>query len=321
MSGTSPATGARDDSTRRLALKIDVDTLRGTLEGVPRLADLLQRLQARATFYFSVGPDHTGRALRRVFRRGFLGKVRRTSVLEHYGWKTLLYGTLLPGPQIGKQAAAVMRSVRQAGFEVGLHSYDHVRWQDGVAGADESWTGIELEKGVAAFTAVFGHPPDSYAAAGWQLNPHVLALESKYRFRYASDTRGLTPFLPEMHGVMGECVQLPTTLPTLDELIGVDDNTAEDAVEAILAISGSQMPTSHVFTLHAELEGQRLLPQFERLLTGWMSQGFELVAMRDLFARLQVDHLRRHEIDLDEVAGRSGTLATQGRSLTEAAGA
>ncbi len=321
MSGTSPATGAREDSTRRLALKIDVDTLRGTLEGVPRLAGLLQRLRARATFYFSVGPDHTGRALRRVFRRGFLGKVRRTSVLEHYGWKTLLYGTLLPGPHIGKQAAAVMRSVRGAGFEVGLHSYDHVRWQDNVAGADESWTEAEIEKGVAAFTAVFGHPPDSHAAAGWQVNPHVLALESQYRFRYASDTRGATPFLPEMHGVMGECAQLPTTLPTLDELIGVEGNSADDAVDALLTATRSHPAMSHVFTLHAELEGQRLLPQFERLLSGWISQGFEIVAMRDLFAHLQVNHLRRHEVDLDEVPGRSGTLAIQGRRLTEAASA
>ncbi len=318
MSDISPARGAREEPTRRLALKIDVDTLRGTLEGVPRLTELLQRLRARATFYFSVGPDHTGRALRRAFRPGFLGKVRRTSVLEHYGWKTLLYGTLLPGPHIGQRAAAVMRSVRDAGFEVGLHSYDHVRWQDGVTRADESWTGDELERGVAAFTAVFGHPPDSHAAAGWQLNPHVLTLESQYRFRYASDTRGVTPFLPEMHGVIGECAQLPTTLPTLDELIGIEGHSADEAVDAILAATNSHPAMSHVFTLHAELEGQRLLPQFERLLEGWMSQGFELVAMRDLFVHLQVNRLRRHEIDLDEVPGRSGTLAIQGRRLTEA---
>ena len=237
-------------------------------------------------------------------------------MLEHYGWKTLLYGTLLPGPHIGSVRGCVMRAVRDAGFEVGLHSYDHVRWQDGVARADESWTEAEFERGVAAFTAVFGHPPDSHAAAGWQLNPHVLALESRYRFRYASDTRGKAPYLPEMHGVMGECAQLPTTLPTLDELIGVDGNSAEDAVNVLLAATASHPPMSHVFTLHAELEGQRLLPQFERLLTGWMSQGFELVAMRDLFEHLQVNHLRRHEIDLDQVPGRSGTLAIQGRWLT-----
>ena len=45
-----------------IGLKVDVDTLRGTREGVPRLAALFKKLGVDATFYFSVGPDHTGRA-------------------------------------------------------------------------------------------------------------------------------------------------------------------------------------------------------------------------------------------------------------------
>ena len=94
-----------------IGLKVDVDTLRGTREGVPRLAALLKKLKLDATFYFSVGPDHTGRALRRVFRKGFAQKVARTSVLKHYGLKTLLYGVLLPGPDIGIQGGDVMRGV------------------------------------------------------------------------------------------------------------------------------------------------------------------------------------------------------------------
>ena len=82
---------------KALALKVDVDTWRGTREGVPRLAELLKRHDAGATFLFSLGPDHTGRAIKRVFRPGFMKKVSRTSVLEHYGLQTLLFGTLLPG--------------------------------------------------------------------------------------------------------------------------------------------------------------------------------------------------------------------------------
>src|SRR5471030_2508040 len=117
----------------QLALKIDVDTLRGTREGVPNLVELLRKHEAGATFLFSVGPDHTGRAIKRVFRTGFFSKVRRTSVVKHYGVKTLLYGTLLPGPDIGRSCADIMRSVRDAGFEVGIHCYDHIRWQDHVA--------------------------------------------------------------------------------------------------------------------------------------------------------------------------------------------
>src|SRR6188472_2608226 len=96
---------------RSMTLKVDVDTLRGTREGVPRLARLLRNLGLPATFLFSLGPDHTGRAIRRVFRRGFMSKVRRTSVASNYGIRTLLYGTLLPGPDIGKLCRAEMLGV------------------------------------------------------------------------------------------------------------------------------------------------------------------------------------------------------------------
>lgn len=83
----------------QIALKIDVDTLRGTREGVPALARLLERANARATFLFSLGPDHTGWALRRALRPGFLKKVSRTSVLEHYGLKNPLVWRLVTRPR------------------------------------------------------------------------------------------------------------------------------------------------------------------------------------------------------------------------------
>jgi undecaprenyl phosphate-alpha-L-ara4FN deformylase len=130
---------------KQLALKIDVDTYRGTREGVPRLVEVLQQHHAQATFFFSLGPDHTGRAIKRVFRPGFIGKVSRTSVVEHYGIKTLLYGTLLPSPDIGKKCADIMRMVKAAGFETGIHCYDHIRWQDYVANEDAEWTRRELQ--------------------------------------------------------------------------------------------------------------------------------------------------------------------------------
>src|SRR5881296_152772 len=107
----------------KLALKIDVDTLRGTQEGAPALMDLLSRHGAGGTFLWSLGPDHTGRAIKRVLRPGFFQKVSRTSVVEHYGIRTLLYGTLLPGPDIGRKCQSILRSVRDAGFEVGVHCW------------------------------------------------------------------------------------------------------------------------------------------------------------------------------------------------------
>src|SRR5205823_5899451 len=138
------------------ALKVDVDTLRGTRVGVPALVDILKRHDAGATFLFSLGPDHTGRAIKRALRPGFMQKVNRTSVVEHYGVRTLLYGTVLPGPDIGKHCAGVMRRVRDEGFEVGIHTWDHVKWQDGVAGADADWTQWQMSLACQRFREVFG---------------------------------------------------------------------------------------------------------------------------------------------------------------------
>ncbi|MGH8767079.1 MAG: polysaccharide deacetylase family protein, partial [Burkholderiales bacterium] len=149
----------------KLALKIDVDTYRGTRIGVPRLMKILAAHGAGATFLFSLGPDHTGRAIKRVFRRGFFGKVRRTSVLRYYGLKTLLYGTLLPAPDIGRKCADTMRSVRDAGFEVGIHTWDHVLWQDKVAAADAEWTRRQMELACDRFEEIFGEPARVHGAA------------------------------------------------------------------------------------------------------------------------------------------------------------
>jgi peptidoglycan/xylan/chitin deacetylase (PgdA/CDA1 family) len=301
--------------TRRIALKVDVDTLRGTREGVPRLVAALREHQAGASFYFSLGPDHTGRALKRVFRRGFLGKVRRTSVVEHYGIRTLLYGTLLPGPRIDRKAGAVMRAVRDAGFEVGVHCHDHVRWQDGVAHADAGWTRREFVRALEAFEGVFGSSARAHAAAGWQINAQVLSLEHEFALEYASDCRGGEPFWPTMAGVQGRCLQMPTTLPTFDELIGVQERDAPAAAQEILRLSGTGVTDTHVFTLHAELEGQKLFPQFEFLLRRWRESGMALISMHDYHQLLDGEAIARRELVWGTVPGRSGTLATQGTLL------
>ncbi len=296
----------------KLALKIDVDTYRGTREGVPRLVELLQKHQAGATFLFSLGPDHTGRAIKRVFRPGFMKKVSRTSVVEHYGLKTLMYGTVLPGPDIGKRCADILRGVRDAGFEVGVHCWDHIRWQDHVAGEDAAWTAKEMKRAVERFEKIFGEPPCTHGAAGWQMNIHALRLEQRLGFDYCSDTRGTHPFMPIWNAEIVACPQLPTTLPTLDELIGVGDITPDNVAQRLLSLTETPPATGHVYTLHAELEGMKLAPVFEELLVGWKAQGYELVSLKDYAAELERDTLPRHELVMGEIPGRSGTLALQG---------
>ncbi len=297
---------------RDLVLKIDVDTLRGTLEGVPALVRLLRTHEVGATFLFSLGPDHTGRAIKRVFRKGFLGKVKRTSVLEHYGLKTLLYGTLLPGPDIGLRTREVMRQVAAAGFETGIHTWDHIAWQDGVSRATPQWTHQQLQRAAQRYQDIFEHPAQLHGAAGWQMNDSALHYLHSEGFLWCSDCRGTTPFMPVLADGSKGCPQLPTTLPTLDELLGCDGLEASTVASHLLELTREEAPTGHVFTLHAELEGLRLAHVLEDLLRGWKAQGYRLQGMAQFGARLDPLRLPLGTLVAGTVPGRSGTLMVQG---------
>ena len=301
----------------KIALKVDVDTLRGTKEGVPNLVRTLERFGLKATFLFSLGPDHTGWALKRIFRPGFLKKVSRTSVLEHYGIKTLLYGVLLPGPDIGKQAATEMRAIDQAGHETGIHTWDHVAWQDAVRHQDAQWTKAQMQKSWDRFVEIFGHPPLTYGAAGWQMNESAFEQLDQWGIQYSSDGRSqpnLMPYRLALPSGKAKHVQYPTTLPTFDELIGIDDADEFGAVRRLLEITQSN-PNDQVFTLHAELEGQKLLPAFEQLLAGWLNQGHDLVTMGELHqsweATKQLDKIAVQPVAWGEIPNRSGQLIVQ----------
>jgi undecaprenyl phosphate-alpha-L-ara4FN deformylase len=306
-------------STVRLALKVDVDTERGTREGVPALAELLSRAGVPAAFYFSLGPDHTGRALTRVFRPGFVGKTVRTNVVAIYGIRTLLNGILLPGPMIARRHGAILRAVRKAGFEVGIHCWDHVRWQDKLHKMSAAETSLEFGRALSEFEVVFGTRAVTAGAAGWQANAHSLAAYDAAGLLYASDTRGRAPFYPRAGGHTFRTLQIPTTLPTLDELLGRPEYPEERLTERYL--SWLVPEALNVLTLHAEIEGVYKRAWFTSFLGACRSQGVAFTGLADeargLLAR--PDRIPVADLVMGTIPGRSGALALQGEASPGAA--
>lgn len=294
----------------KLALKINVATLRGALRGVPVLIERLRRHSAGASFLFSLGPDRTGRA----WRSGFAGKPRQVSALSHYGVSALLYGTLLPPPDIGRRAAEVMRATRDVGFETAIHCWDYAAWLGNAENSGAAWAETEMRRAHDRYREIFGVASPGHGAAGWQLNAQALRMMQRLGYRWASDCRGRHPFMPVWNAEVIHCPQLPTTLSTLDELIGTDDLTADNVHLPLLRQTAEQRQ-DHVFTLHAELEGLRLGDTLERLLAGWREQGYELVSLTQLRDTLDPDRLPRHEMIRGEIPGRFGTLMLQGEEF------
>ncbi len=292
-----------------IALKVDVDTYIGTLDGVPALVNVFRKFGISATFYFSLGPDNSGKAIRRIFtRKGFLAKMIRTRAPSVYGLRTLLYGTLLPGPLIGANCVDVIRQTEQAGHEVGIHCWDHVKWHDYLSRMQKPVVAGELGKAAAAYEEIFGHRTLTVAAPGWMVSATSLEVQDTLNLDYCSDSRGRAPFYPVWEGRRFRTLQLPTTLPTTDELLGENGITTETLNDHYLSLI---KPGLNVLTIHAELEGKATAALFVDLLERLSAQGCRFITLAQAAREFGGD-ARDCSLRMGEIEGRAGVVALQG---------
>jgi undecaprenyl phosphate-alpha-L-ara4FN deformylase len=295
---------------KKLAIKVDVDTERGTKLGVPNLVNIFKDFGLKATFLFALGPDNTGRAIARIFKPNFFKKVKRTSVIANYGLKTLGNGLLWPAPHISKKHSGLLRSVHDYGFEVGIHCYDHIKWQDNLHKMTEAEVRSEVNVAFTTFKNVFGFSAKSMGSAGWQANKYSLAAYDDCNLTYASDTRGSIPFFPVVGKREFNTLQVPSTLPTLDEFLGQPNYNLENIKDYF--ISQIKEDQANVFTIHAELEGMKYLNWFTDFIKSCLENNIEIVPVRSIALELLKNRHKIPKIQLvnKEIFGRSGTVAS-----------
>jgi len=297
----------------RLAIKVDVDTLEGFRQGVPALMEVLHSQGVKASFFLALGPDHSGRAIFRIFRqRGFLEKMWRTRAPALYGFKTMCYGTLLPGPKIGAAAPDLAPQLAAAGHEVGLHGYDHVRWHDHLYNLAPEKVAREIDRAQETYTSLMGWPALAFAAPGWQCSLSSRRALAARNFLYASDTRGAAPYFPAFGDTVTEVLEIPTTLPTLDELLGFHGCRPQDFTRLVLSRLKGGVP--QVLTIHAEMEGGPFLSEFTRLLTQCRERGVEFFRLEDWARELLKEpaNLPVAQVKSQRLPGRAGYVACQG---------
>ncbi len=287
-------------------LRIDVDTLRGTRLGVPALLDVLERHGITATFFFSVGPDNMGRHLWRLLRPAFFIKMMRSKAASLYGWDIILRGTLRPGPNIGRSCDYVIKNTAKAGHEIGLHAWDHHRWQMHVGTMSNEAIYSELKNGKEALETITGRKVTCSAVPGWRCTDKVLVEKERLGFAYNSDCRGSFSFYPMVEGVCLSQPQVPVTLPTYDELIGrngVNKNTYNNHLLSLFR--PNQL---NVLTIHAEAEGISCLALFEDFLQKAQADNIFFTPLKDILNAFPPLG-KNYPIVSSEIPGREGWVS------------
>lgn len=281
-----------------LGLKIDVDTYEGMKKGVPHLLQTLKEFNLKGTFFLSIGPDNSGRAILQLIKNPlFLKKMLRTSAVGLYGWKTALYGTLLPAPMIALSFPDIVNDIIAAGHEVQFHAWDHRRWQDELPQKSEDWIREWFSKGIASFKKLTGQKPTAFGAPSWVIDDRVLKIIKEYKFEYLSCTRAKAPFIHEIVNVL----EIPSDLPCFEEI---------DAQKGVLIISDLLKDgQTHVLPVHAEVEGGIFENQFRELLEKALNMGMEVVPLKRIKEKLDIQTLPTRKYKMELLPGRHSECA------------
>jgi peptidoglycan/xylan/chitin deacetylase (PgdA/CDA1 family) len=281
-----------------LGLKIDVDTYRGMKLGVPCLLQTLKEFNLKGTFFLSIGPDNSGRAILQLMRNPlFLKKMMRTNAAGLYGWQTALYGTLLPAPMIALSFPDIVRRIIAEGHEVQFHAWDHRRWQDELPEKSAVWIRREFEQGIAGFEKLTGNRPTAFGAPSWLIDDRVLAIIRQYDFDYISCTRAKAPFIHEI----ADTLEIPSDLPCFEEL---------DAQKGVSIIGDFlQGDGIHVLPVHAEVEGGILNNKFRQLLKNALAAGYMVAPLKEIKTRLEIKHLSVRKFKMELLPGRHSPCA------------
>lgn len=261
-----------------------VDSLAGAGRGVEQLLKLFEDYDLKADFYVSTGPDRDAPMLQRAAGRNIIGNERNNLI-----------------------------AIRDAGHDVALGVFDPVAWRNRAAKADAEWISEQWRCAIDSWQTLYESSPQSHAASGCQVHPELFSLEQQAEMLFSSDVFGQTLFFPQMLDVQSECMQIPVTLPSTQELMQRSGVTSKTLHEELFDASQKLLPHGQHWRIVAGIEDIRLV---EAMIVMWRGSTREFVRLAELGENADRSGVHRHTVGWYQTSDNS-YVAMQSLPVTE----
>jgi peptidoglycan/xylan/chitin deacetylase (PgdA/CDA1 family) len=275
--------------------RFDVDTPKCIKKGVPNLIGLSKKLDVPFTFFINMG--------RGTSRWSFIKKslkfgskpveqiTPKLSNLKKLGlWDYLLMAFI--NPQVGNSHPDIIKSLKQAGHEVGLHGgSNHGKWQN----ESHTWGGGEFFQEIApaldSLTKFLGERPLGFSSPGWCGSSDLNAILESLDFRYVADSHGEN--LKKITYAQNTCnlLQVPTNILGDGGIAYLENLRARNMNDdAILKNFSSKLDNLCFGVLydHPYYAGTEELTMMEMMVNLVRSKGFQIVPLKTLVEKIRL---------------------------------
>lgn len=260
--------------------RVDIDSAYGLRNGVPRILELLSKLDFKASFFVVMGGE-----------TGILEilKQRNKAAGGIPGVKLPLWEItrILAAPyNFAEKHADILHDAIENGHEVGCHGWKHREWTRAL---DEIDIRHRFKEMSSVYEKMFASLPKLFTAPGFRTNLKVLECLDEFNYLCAGDLDGVRPFKPIVNERKFSHVQVPVTLKDkrtrpLIEGLCLDGYSDESIAKIITNEIKKQEHQSGFacFYCHDLFEGVTKLNLLEQVLTFVKNEDIETATMSEV---------------------------------------
>ena len=269
--------------------RFDVDTPKCLKEGVPNLIRLSKIMNVPFTFFINMGRGTSRWSFIKNFlslrSAPFIQTAKKLSNLKKLGfWNYFLMALI--NPKVGSSHPDIIKSLKKAGHEVGLHGgSNHGEWQNESQSWEKQKFIKEITPALDSLTKLLGEKPMGFSSPGWCGSNDLNMILESLNFRYVADAHGekftkITPFHKD-----SKLLQIPTNILGDGGIAYLENLRAKNLNDNAILKDFSIQLDKRFFAVvydHPCYAGTQELLMVEKMVDLAKSKGFQIVTLKKL---------------------------------------